>query len=220
MSQRNVAIRYLSVHEDIDDWVVDGGALCKVCRHGCSQRMEGVSRVGRSEAGKKGVRSPAYNISQDHDHNHPGYFSLSFLGWLRLLLLHGNLWLTKNTFCHYLINETWSNIKSKLYARSREKTYSTDGQPHCKVAQDNDSQGNDTAGNHKNNHVGLDSRVFTSTEYIGSTRGFQSMGPIPDSRKPFVFIYVPTIKVQVHLLFVLIHQWLIALRWRQTNKQK
>ena len=71
---------HLSVHEDIDDWVVDGGTLSKVCRHGSSQRMEGVSRVGCSKAGKEGVRSPAHTISHDHDNHHPGYFSLSFLG--------------------------------------------------------------------------------------------------------------------------------------------
>lgn len=70
----------LSVHEDIDNWVVDGGTLGKVCRHGSSQRMEGVSRVSRSKAGKKGVRSPADTVCHDHDNDHPGYFSLCFLG--------------------------------------------------------------------------------------------------------------------------------------------
>ena len=67
------------------------------------------------------------------------------------------------------------------------KTYSTDGQPHSKVAQNDDSQRKDAACNHKNNHVGHNSRVVTATEYIRSTGSFQSMGPIPDTRSGLVF---------------------------------
>lgn len=98
---------HLSVHEDIDNWVVDGGALGKVCRHGSSQRMEGISRVCRGKAGKKCVRSPADNICHDHYNDHSGYFPLSFLGWLWFLLLHGNLWLTNQhsvRFCQTDVN--------------------------------------------------------------------------------------------------------------------
>lgn len=73
---------HLSVHEDIDDWIVDGGALGKVCRHGSSQGMEGISRIGCGKAGHEGVRSPAEDVSKDHDNNHPRHFFLSFLGGL------------------------------------------------------------------------------------------------------------------------------------------
>ena len=66
----------------------------------------------------------------------------------------------------------------KLY-KEDEITYSTDGQPHCNVAKDNDGQREEAAGNHQNNHVGLYSRVFTSTEHIRSTRSLQAMRPKP-----------------------------------------
>lgn len=82
---------YLPVHEDIDNWVVDGGALGKVCRHSSGKRMEGISWISRSKTGKNCVRSPADTVGHDHDNNHPGHFSLSFLGRLWFLLLQGNL---------------------------------------------------------------------------------------------------------------------------------
>ena len=71
---------HLSVHEYIDDRVVNGGALSKVCRHGSSQRVEGISRVGRSKAGKGCIRSPADTVCHDHDNDHSGHLFLSFLG--------------------------------------------------------------------------------------------------------------------------------------------
>lgn len=90
--ERYVAPRpYLSVHEDVDNWVVDGGALGKVCRHSSGKRMEGISWISRSKTGKNRVRSPADTVGQDHDNNHPGHFSLRFLGRLWFLLLQGNL---------------------------------------------------------------------------------------------------------------------------------
>lgn len=67
-----------------------------------------------------------------------------------------------------------------------EVTYTADGQPHSKVAQDDDTQGDETASNHENNHVGLYSRVITSTEYIRSTGCFQSMRPVPNTGKLLV----------------------------------
>lgn len=85
---------HLPVHEDVDNWIVNGGALGKVRRHGSGQRMEGISRVSRSETGKEGVRSPTHAECHNHDNHHPGHFFLSFLGGFRFLLLHGNLWLT------------------------------------------------------------------------------------------------------------------------------
>lgn len=82
---------YLPVHEHVDNWVVDGGALGKVCRHSSSKRMEGISWISCSETGKKCVWSPADTVGHDHDNNHPGHFSLSFLGRFWFLLLQGNL---------------------------------------------------------------------------------------------------------------------------------
>lgn len=77
-----VSCSYLSVHEYIDDWIVNGCTLGKVCRHGSSQRMEGISWISRGKAGEKSVRSPTDTVRHDHDNDHPGYFSLSFLGGL------------------------------------------------------------------------------------------------------------------------------------------
>lgn len=70
---------YLSVHKDIDNRIVDGGALCKVCRHGCCQWMKGITRVSSCKACKESVWSPAENISSNHDKNHSGDFLFSLL---------------------------------------------------------------------------------------------------------------------------------------------
>lgn len=56
----------------------------------------------------------------------------------------------------------------------------TDSHPDCKVAQDDDCQGNYTAGSHENNHVGLDSWVLAAAEHIRSAGGLQPMRPVPD----------------------------------------
>lgn len=200
---------HLSVHEDIDNWVVNGGALCKVCRHGGSQRMEGIAGISRSKAGKEGVRSPADTVSYDHDNDHPGYFFLSLLCGLGFLLLHGNL-LTTNQGSE-ILSECGLLIKLQIASRI---TYSANGQPHCKVAQDDDSQGNKAACNHKNNHVGLDSRVFTSTEYIGSTGSLQSMRPVPDMWKCLFSVqFVFSLMNSTHYL----HPWSIFVKYKTTD---
>lgn len=155
--------------------------------------MEGISWVNRGKTGKNSVRSPTDTICHNHDNNHPGYFSLSFLGWLWFLLLHGNLWLT-NQDSETL---TGSNLALIMYKTAHKISYSTDSQPHCEVAQDDDSQRNETAGNHKNNHVGLDSRVLTSTEYIRSTRSLQSMRPVPGAKTCWVYVSTDKFKAQV-----------------------
>lgn len=81
----------LSVHEDVNDGVVNGGTLGKIGRQRGSQWMETVTRVGGSKAGKECVRSPTKDIGYDHDHDHPGDFTFSLLGGFRLLLLLGYL---------------------------------------------------------------------------------------------------------------------------------
>lgn len=172
---------HLSVHEDIDNWVVNGGTLGKVCRHGSSQRMKGISWVSRGKTGKNGVWSPADTICHDHDNNHPGYFSLSFLGWFWFLLLHGNLGMT-NRHSEQVCDCGLALIPCETAGKM---TYSTDSTPHCKVAQYDDGQRNEATCNHENNHIGLDSRVFTSAEYIRSTGSFQPMRPVSEGRKTF-----------------------------------
>lgn len=58
-------------------------------------------------------------------------------------------------------------------------SYSMDGQPHCKVTDNDNAQGQKAAGDHQRNHIRRDSRVFISSKYIWSTRGLQAMRPIP-----------------------------------------
>lgn len=82
---------YLSVHEDIDNGVVNGGALCKICRHSCCQWVKGITRVSNSKADKVCVWSPAETISSNHDKDHSGDFLFSLLCWFRFLLLCCNL---------------------------------------------------------------------------------------------------------------------------------
>lgn len=62
-------------------------------------------------------------------------------------------------------------------------TYSTDSHVDCNVAEDDDGQGEEATCNHKNNHVGLDSGVFTSTEHIRSAGGLQPVRPVSDGGK-------------------------------------
>lgn len=91
-------------------------------------------------------------------------------------------WKIKNVRSNLLFSHLWTeNYKNQI-----KVAYSTDGHPHSKVAQDDDSQGEDTASKHENNHVGLYSRVFTSTEHIRSTGSLQSMRPVPKARKCLV----------------------------------
>lgn len=54
---------------------------------------------------------------------------------------------------------------------------------HSNVAKDNNGQGKEATCNHEYNHVGLDSRIFTSTEHIRSAGSLQAMGPVPDGWK-------------------------------------
>lgn len=77
-------------------------------------------------------------------------------------------------------------------------TYRSDSQPHCKVAQDYNSQRNETASNHEDNHVGLNSRVLASTEYIGSTGCLQSMRPVPDGGGGSVYVSTCKFKTTVN----------------------
>lgn len=73
-------------------------------------------------------------------------------------------------------------------------TYTMDSPPDSNVAQDDDSKRKDTTCGHKSDHVGLDSWVVTSTEYIRSARGLQSMRPVPDARKCLVDVLTDEFK--------------------------
>lgn len=157
---------YLSVHEDINDGVVDGGALGKVGRHGCCQWVEGIAWVCSSKAGEECVRSPANTVGQDHDNHHSGHFFLCFLCGLRILLLLGDL-LERNDRGLVPFFTNWN----KLLKAVQETTYSMDGQPHSNVAENDNGQRENTAGDHQDNHVGLDTRVLASTEDIRPTGG-------------------------------------------------
>lgn len=49
------------------------------------------------------------------------------------------------------------------------RAYRTDGQPDLQVAEDDDDEGQDTAGGHKHHHVGLDIGVRVATEDVWPT---------------------------------------------------
>lgn len=63
----------------------------------------------------------------------------------------------------------------------KDKTYGTNGHQHGQVAHNDDEQRKYTTCKHQGNHVGLNSRVITSTEDIRTTGSLQSMGPKPDT---------------------------------------
>lgn len=173
--QKWLFICYLSVHKDIDNGVIDSGALSKVGRHGCCKWVKSITRVCSSKADKESVRSPAENISSNHDTNHSRDFLFSLLCWFRFLLLCCNLLEIDRP---RMTEPLWEKQKFTLYFKNGI-SYSTDGQQHRNVAENDQSQGDNAAADHQCNHVRPDSRVFISTEYIWSTRGLEAMRPIP-----------------------------------------
>lgn len=80
-------VTYLPVHKDIDNGVVDSGTFGKVGWQCSRQRVEGVARVGSSEAGKESVGPPAEAVCQDHHHHHARHLLLCLLGGLGFFLL-------------------------------------------------------------------------------------------------------------------------------------
>lgn len=94
-------VTYLPVHKDIDNGVVDCGTFGKVGWQGGHQRVEGVARVGSSEACKEGVGPPAEAVRHNHHHHHACHLLLSLLGRLGFFLL----------LCH--LGETESHAKGQ-----------------------------------------------------------------------------------------------------------
>lgn len=57
--------------------------------------------------------------------------------------------------------------------------YCADGQPHLEVAEDDDTERDDTARDHQDDHVGLHPWVRAATEHVWAARRLQAMGPVP-----------------------------------------
>lgn len=106
-------------------------------------------------------------------------------------------WVDSDSFCckatcdwqteavrHRTLSSGYSLCRKRL-----AHAYGSDSHPHCNVAQDDDCQRDDTAGDHEGDHVGLDSRVVAAAEHIRSAGGLQSMRPVPDARRYFVVAF-------------------------------
>lgn len=61
-------------------------------------------------------------------------------------------------------------------------TYCSDGQPHLEVAEDDDAEWDDAAGDHEDHHVRLHPRVRGATEHIWATGCLQAVGPVPEEK--------------------------------------
>lgn len=77
----------LFVHQHVDHWVVQGWALGKEGRDGCSQCPEGGTFVHEDPASEGGIWSPGDQEAEHHQDTHACHFLLSLLGGGRLLLL-------------------------------------------------------------------------------------------------------------------------------------
>lgn len=82
---------YLFVEQDVDDGVVEGGALGEEGRRRHEHGAELDPLVGKDVPGHAGVGHPAHQEGDDHDDHHAGHLPLRPLGGLRLLLLGGGL---------------------------------------------------------------------------------------------------------------------------------
>lgn len=78
---------YLFVEQDVDDGVVQGGALGEKSRRRHEHGPELNPLVGENVQGHAGVGHPAHQEGDDHDNHHAGDLPLRPLGGLRLLLL-------------------------------------------------------------------------------------------------------------------------------------
>lgn len=63
---------YLSVEEDVDDRVVEGGALGEERRHGHEDGSELGALVGKYVPCNAGIRRPAHQEGDHHDDNDSG----------------------------------------------------------------------------------------------------------------------------------------------------
>lgn len=71
---------YLSVHEDVDDWVVDCCCLGEEGRDGSQPGIEMNGRIRRDQYGEGCVRRPAHHECHNHYHHHTGHLPLWFPG--------------------------------------------------------------------------------------------------------------------------------------------
>lgn len=72
--------RHLFVHHDVDDRVVDGGALGKESWHGHKDGAKVGALVGEDVDGHARIGEPADQEEDDHEDDHAGDFLLSLLG--------------------------------------------------------------------------------------------------------------------------------------------
>lgn len=78
---------YLSVEQNVDDWVVQGSALGKKGRGRHKYRSKLSPLIGKNVPGHAGIRHPADQEGDDHDYDHTCDLFLRPLGGFRLLLL-------------------------------------------------------------------------------------------------------------------------------------
>lgn len=78
---------YLSVEQNVDDWVVQGSALGKKSRGRHKYRSKLSPLIGENVPGHAGVGHPAHQEGDDHDYDHTRDLFLRSLGGFRLLLL-------------------------------------------------------------------------------------------------------------------------------------
>lgn len=72
--------RYLLVHEDVDDWVVDGRCFGKEGRDGSQPGVQLYGRVDGDQDGEGCVRRPGHHEGHNHDHHHARHLPLWLLG--------------------------------------------------------------------------------------------------------------------------------------------
>lgn len=72
--------RHLFVHHDVDDRVVDGGALGKESWHGHKDGAKVGALVSKDVEGHTSVGKPADQEEDDHEDDHAGDFFLCLLG--------------------------------------------------------------------------------------------------------------------------------------------
>lgn len=80
--------RYLFVHEDVDDWVVDSGCLGKEGGDGRQPGIEFNGWMSCDQYGEDCVRRPAHHECNYHDHHHTGHLPLWLPGGGQTTMRH------------------------------------------------------------------------------------------------------------------------------------
>lgn len=102
-------LSYLSVHEDVDDWVVDCCCLGEEGRDGSQPGIEMNGWIHCDQYGEGCVRRPAHHERHNHHHHHTGHLPLWFpgTGQTSVRNLKENKWYKSFWFCSRTFTKSW-----------------------------------------------------------------------------------------------------------------